>query len=151
MAYGVVHTTNLHGCDIYNFQSKKDIENGSLITMGDLVDGERNIYTANLPATDSLATAPVYLVANPAWDYDDCKTENQNEKNYINKAGVAFRGYELKPHKRFKITSYSIDPINEDTALAVGQFVGLQNGSGKMKASQTVPAEIDLYWQNYCD
>ena len=39
MAYGVVHTTNLSGCDNYSFQYTADIENGALVAKGDLIEG----------------------------------------------------------------------------------------------------------------
>lgn len=134
MVYGVVHTTNLSGCDTYSFQATSDIENGALVTKGDLVNGERDIYVANTPATVTLATEKVYLVANPAWDYDECKITNQNEENYINKAGVPFRVYDLKPTKKFRITNYSITGD-----VAEGKYVGLSNGSSKMTVSDDAP------------
>lgn len=101
--YGVVYTTNLSGCDNYSFQSTTDVENGALLSKGDLVTGEREIYVAG---TDE--TKPAYLVANPAWSYDDSYAKNQNEDQYINVAGKAFRVYELKPNKKFTVTDYSI-------------------------------------------
>ena len=103
MAYGVVHTTNLSGCDNYSFQYTADIENGALVAKGALVEGERQIYTAVLDAKE-----PAYLVANPAWNYDDSTYAKKQEDAYINKAGKAFRVYELKANKKFAITSYSI-------------------------------------------
>lgn len=135
MAYGVVHTTNLDGCETYDFQATSNIENGSLITKGNLVTGERNIYVAGTPATATLATEKVYLVANPAWDYDESRSTNQNEENYIIKAGTTFRAYELKPNKKFALSSYSIT----GTDLAAGQFVGLTNGAVKVTATAAAP------------
>jgi hypothetical protein len=119
--YGVVHTTNLSGCDNYSFQSTINVENGALVSKGELISGEREIYSAG---TDE--TKPAYLVAHPAWSYDDSYAKNQNEDQYINLAGKAFRVYELKPNKKFKITNYSIT----DTAgsLAVGSIVNVTGG-----------------------
>lgn len=138
--YGVVYTTNLSGCDNYSFQSAVAIENGSLVTKGNLVANEREIYEAVAPATATLATEKVYLVANPAWSYDDSYAKNQNEDQFINVAGNSFRVYELKANKRFKVTDYSITPIDGTTPVAVGQYVGLANGSMKPVASVAKPA-----------
>lgn len=136
MAYGVVHTTNISG-RCFDFQATSAVENGSLVTDGGLVTGERNIYVAGTPATATLADKNVYLVANPAWSYDESKTTNQNEENYINKADTPFRVYELKEHDKFTLTNYSITGAD----LAVGQYVGLTDGSMKPVASATAPTD----------
>ena len=121
MAYGVVYTTNLSGCNNYSFQHTADIENGTLVAKGELVDGERQIYKAELDASK-----PAYLVAHPAWNYDDSTYDKKQEDAYINKANKAFRVYELKPEKKFAITSYSIyngesvyDTVAKDDVLGV--------------------------------
>lgn len=135
MSYGVVHTTNLSGCDCYDFISADvDIENGSLVTKGDLMDGERNIYECEAPATATLKEKPAYLVANPAWSYDDCRVTNQNEDEYINKQGVPFRVYELKPNKRYRVSVGMLTGTVE-----VGSYVGLANGAYKGAVTKTAP------------
>lgn len=135
MAYGVVHTTNLSGCDCYSFMNAdSDIENGSLVTKGDLVEGERDIYQCAAPATATLGTSPVFLVANPAWNYDDCSVINQNEDNYINKAGKPFRVYELKPNKRYRVSVGMLTGT-----VAAGSYVGLSNGSFKGAVTTSAP------------
>lgn len=126
MAYGVVHTTNLSGCDNYSFQYTADIENGALVAKGDLIEGERQVYAAVLDAS-----APAYLVANPAWNYDDSTYAKAQEDAYINKAGKAFRVYELKANKKFAITSYSI--VGGDT-VAIGDELGV-TAAGKLDKS----------------
>ena len=133
MAYGVVHTTNLSGCDNYSFQYTADIENGALVAKGDLIEGERQVYAAVLDAS-----APAYLVANPAWNYDDSTYAKAQEDAYINKAGKAFRVYELKANKNFAITSYSI--VGGDT-VAIGEELGV-TATGKLDKSVTNSALI---------
>ena len=128
MAYGVVHTTNLSGCDNYSFQYTADIENGALVAKGDLIEGERQIYTAVLDAKE-----PAYLVANPAWNYDDSTYAKKQEDAYINKAGKAFRVYELKANKKFAITSYSI--VDGET-VKVGDELGV-TAAGKLSKAVT--------------
>jgi len=133
--YNVVETTNLYGSKCLSFQATTDIENGMLIAKGDLVTGEKEIYTATVPTTDD----EVYLVANSAWSYDDSSTTSQNEENFINKANIAFRGFQLKKDNKFKTYSTGITPIGEDTALAVGQFITIDGTTHKPKAVATKP------------
>ena len=133
MAYGVVHTTNLSGCDNYSFQYTADIENGALVAKGALVEGERQIYTAVLDAKE-----PAYLVANPAWNYDDSTYAKKQEDAYINKANKAFRVYELKANKKFAITSYSI--VGGDD-VKIGDELGV-TAAGKLSKAVTDSALI---------
>lgn len=141
--YNVVETTNMWGSKCLSFQSTTDIENGMLIAKGDLVTGEKDIYSANVPTTAD----EVYLVANPAWSYDDSSAASQNEENFINKAGVAFRGYQLKKDNKFKIYSTAITPItsgSEESAtvtdVAVGQYITVDGSTHKPKAVATKPS-----------
>ncbi len=133
--YNVVETTNLYGSKCLSFQANTDIENGMLVAKGDLVTGEVDIYTASVPTTSD----EVYLVANPAWSYDDNRATDQNEENYINKAGVPFRVYQLKKDNKFKTYSTGITPIDEDTAVAVGQYITVDGSTNKPKAVATKP------------
>lgn len=133
--YNVVETTNMFGAKCLSFQATTDIENGMLIAKGDLVTGEKEVYSATVPTADD----EVYLVANPAWSYDDSSATSQNEENFINKTGIAFRGYQLKKDNKFKTYSTGITPIDEDTALAVGQFVTVDGTTYKPKAVTAKP------------
>lgn len=133
--YNVVETTNLYGSKCLSFQANTDIENGMLVAKGDLVTGEVDIYTASVPTTSD----EVYLVANPAWSYDDNRATDQNEENYINKAGVPFRVYQLNKDNKFKTYSTGITPIDEDTAVAVGQYITVDGSTNKPKAVATKP------------
>lgn len=86
-----VETTNVYGCPCFSLQSTVDVQNGAVVGKGDLVTGESSIYAALDDYSDG-----IYLVANPAWSYDTSRQVNQNEENYINKAGIPFRVYGLK-------------------------------------------------------
>lgn len=138
--YTVVETTKLTG-DCYSFQCNTDIENGGLVTKGELVTGELEIYTAMLPATATLETEPVYLITQPAWTYDDNKTVDKNEENYINPKNKSFRVQKPLPTNRFKLSDAGIDKIDANTALAKGQFIGLADGTSKPKASVAAPTD----------
>ena len=119
MSYMVVETTLVDGARLFSLQSTKDLQNGAVVGKGDLVTGEREIYNA----LDD-ATGGKYLVANPAWSYDDSRLVNQNEENYINKKGIAFRAYRLEKDMKYKIS-------NIDETFSVGDYVKYNATAGK--------------------
>lgn len=119
MSYMVVETTLVDGARLFSLQSTKDLQNGAVVGKGDLVTGEREIYNA----IDEV-TGGKYLVANPAWSYDDSRLVNQNEENYINKKGIAFRAYRLEKDMKYKIS-------NIDETFSVGDYVKYNATAGK--------------------
>ena len=119
MSYMVVETTLVDGARLFSLQSTKDLQNGAVVGKGDLVTGEREIYNAIDDVTDGK-----YLVANPAFSYDDSRLVNQNEENYINKKGIAFRAYRLEKDMKYKI-------YNVDETFSVGDYVKYNATAGK--------------------
>ena len=119
MSYMVVETTLVDGARLFSLQATKDIQNGAIVGKGDLVTGEREIYNAIDEVTDGK-----YLVANPAWSYDDSRLVNQNEENCINKKGIAFRAYRLEKDMKYKIS-------NVDETFSVGDYVKYNATAGK--------------------
>lgn len=115
----VAESTNLTGARIFSLQATKNIQNGAIVGKGDLVTGEDQIYTA----LDDY-TGGMYLVLNPAWSYDDSRTVNQNEENYVNKANIPFRTYRLEKDMKYKI--YNIAETFE-----VGDVVKYDSATGK--------------------
>ena len=141
--YGVVHTSNISG-RCYSFVHTADIENGYLVSKGELATGEREIYNAGF-ATD----APAFLVANSAWVYDDSTYAKKQENAYINVANKAFRVYELNKYDRFKVSAVAIDGSD----IAVGDSVGM-SATGKITKDATSTfvgkvIAIDTYGFNY--
>lgn len=116
--FNVVETTFLPRAVCFSMQKDTDIENGAIVGKGDLIEGETSIYEAIDDYTDGM-----YLVANPAWNYEVYKATDRNEENYINKAGIAFRTYRLEKDIKFKV--YNIDV---DTPFAVGDGVKFEGG-----------------------
>jgi hypothetical protein len=112
-----------------------ELENGMLVHKGELVAGSKDVYEALIPTATTIASEPVYVVGNPAWNYDTTSLVNQNEDEYTIKAGIVFRGYGLIVTDKFGVADYGIDgtPV-------VGEYVGAQAGSPKLKASATKPA-----------
>lgn len=132
--YMTVETTFMHGCSCFSFQSDKDIQNGAIVGKGDLVDGKDSIYTA----TDDYSNG-MYLVANPAWDYDTSRKENQNEENFINKAGVPFKVYELKKDRKFTVGN-----LPAAVTLEKGDFVEFKDNAFAKAASDTSLKVVDI-------
>ena len=139
MAYNVFESTLIRGKNL-SFIYNDEIENGTLVGKGALIPGSRDIYAALLPTSATLATEKMYVVGNPAWDYDTSSVLNQNEERFINPANKAFRVYELTVNDKFAVADYGILPVDGSTPVAVGQFVGLVDGGTKLQASATEPA-----------
>lgn len=140
MAYAVVRTDRLTGTDDrarlvsvrYNVTSTvegqtvytpTEIENGSIVLLGDLEEGSREIYVGTAPAANS-ELADVVLIANPEVMYDE---RLRGLDKYINPAGKAIRGYRLHTHDIFSATAEAFDGTPEK-----GKIVELKAGT-KMK------------------
>ena len=140
--YGIAETTRVTG-RCFDFIYNSEVENGFVAAKGELVEGERNIYNAEIPAVGS----EIFFVANPAWLYDDSSLINKNEDQFINPANVPFRVYGLLAdnHDRFTIADYSITPAQsegEDIDPAIGDYVGVDGTTMKLKdLGKTAPAK----------
>ena len=115
--FNVVETTFLPRAVCFSMQKDTDIENGAIVGKGDLIEGETSIYEAIDDYTDGM-----YLVANPAWNYEVYKATDRNEENYINKAGIAFRTYRLEPFA-----------VGDGVKFEGGKYVKDDGGTPKLK------------------
>lgn len=134
--HGIAESTKLYGCMNVSFVATEDIDNGSIVTDDGLANGYTDVYNAKAPTTAD----KVYVVIHPVYGYDERLEEEKNEDNYTNETGKPFRTYELKPMRKFKVSSDMITPIDESTPVAEGQYVSA-NGTYKMAASATEPAD----------
>lgn len=136
MAYGVVRTDNMFGTDVRAglvsikyivttgsgasvVKTETEIENGRILKVGDLMDGEREIFEGVVPAADS-ELSEVVLIASPEVMYDERK---RNLDEFINVAGKACRGYRLHKGDIFSVT---IDALDAAATPEVGNVVELQ-------------------------
>lgn len=129
--YMVAESTFLPRAVCFSLQSDTDIENGAIVGKGDLVEGETSVYEAETDYSTGM-----YLVLNPAWSYDTSRMVNQNEENYINKAGVAFRAYRLEKDMKYKVYNADVDtPFVKGDAVKFegGKYVKDEGGSPKLK------------------
>ena len=128
MSYMTVETTNLYGSSCFSLQDDtKDIQNGAIVGKGDLVEGEKSIYKVT-----SDVSGGMYLVANPAWSYNDNSVTDQNEENYINVAGVPFRVYDLKVNSKYKIGN-----LPSSVTISKGDFIKYDYASGEYAVDST--------------
>lgn len=138
MAYGVVRTDNLWGTDVRaglvsikyivtqgeGAQAKDvetEIENGCVLKVGPLMDGEREIFKGSAPAAND-ALSDIVLVASPEVMYDERK---RNLDEFINEAGKPCRGYRLHKGDIFSVTK---DALEGKAKPAVGDAVELKAG-----------------------
>ena len=151
MAYAVVNLDRMSGTEdssqllsvkFYDSLNKEAaIENGSIVKIGALLSGEREVRKATEPAgTETLKE--VALVANPEVIYDE--STHHPLEDYINVAGQVIRAYRFHQNDGF---SASADAF--DGTPAKGKYVVLQAGT-KMKisatATGTVIGTIDEVW-----
>lgn len=131
--HAVVYTSNIHG-RCFSLISTVDVDNGTLVSKGELEDGEREIYQAGFDVTK-----PAYLVGNPAWLYDDSTySKKYDEAYYYIKACTPFRGYLLdaKFSDRFEVSAnITTDTLEKDDYVILDE-----NGRIKKATSENNPS-----------
>ena len=133
MAYGIVRTDNMYGTDVRaalvsikymgsNGSTPTAIENGSVLKVGALIEGEREVYVGGAVAASD-KVEDVVLVASPEVMYDERK---KNLDEFINEAGKACRGYRIHSGDIFSVTK---DALTGKGTPAVGDVVELAAGT----------------------
>lgn len=92
-----------------------EAENGIFVTLGDLVEGEREVHKATEVALGTATGTGVCLVASPEVLYD----ERKNEFDFVNEKGSNARGVLLTAGDHFKIY-HSADSTTLNKTIAVG-------------------------------
>ena len=133
MAYGVVRTDNMFGTDVRaglvsikymgdDGETPTEIENGNVLKVDKLMEGEREIYVGKKVAADDKIT-DIVLIASPEVMYDERK---KGLDEFINEAGRACRGYRIHTGDTFSVTK---DALDGEEAPAVGNVVELAEGT----------------------
>lgn len=104
------------------------VENGTIVELKGLEDGEREVYKA-VAATASSDLNDCVVAAGVEVMYDERK---KNLEEYVNEAGKIVRGYVLRSRNVFSLTPEGFD----GAAPAKGATVGIGTG-GKLKAGAT--------------
>lgn len=153
--YGVVRTDNMFGTDNRtglvsvrymgsDGNKAAAIENGSVVKIGSLVEGEREIFVGTDVATDD-KLSDVVLLAAPEVAYDE-RVRNLDE--YINEEGKNIRGYRFHTGSTFSVTKEALVGVE---APAKGNVVELAAGTklsvaaaetGATKVGEIIDIEI---------
>lgn len=99
-----------------------DMPNGSLINLGGFVTGETELRQVAVPATATLGSEEVLLVASPEVMYDAGK----GIADFVNPANKPARAFHLTVGDIFEITTDGVDGTP-----AVGKYIIPQNNSMK--------------------
>lgn len=115
MAHGVVRTDKLWGTDVRSGLASfvymgsgttpADIDNGNVVKITELQDGEREVYVAVTPAANT-ELKDILLVADPEVMYEESK---RNLDEFYSKAGEIVRGYYLHTNDIFSVTKDALD------------------------------------------
>ena len=137
--HAVVRTDNMYGTDVRAglvsikyivvtgegssaVSTETEIENGNVLKVGALMDGEREIFAGSaVAANDDLKD--VVLIASPEVMYDE---RLRNLDDFINVAGKPCRGYRLHKGDIFSVTKAALDG---KTTPEVGDIVELKAGT----------------------
>ena len=111
MAYTIVNLDRMSGTEdstllvslkYFDSEAPKEIENGGIVEIGELLDSEREVRKAVAPKEDTPITK-IALIANPEVIYDESRYHGLEE--YINEAGKVVRGYRLHSGDGFSMTA----------------------------------------------
>ena len=155
MGHGVVRTDKLAGTDVRSLlesvkymgagSTATAIDNGNVVLLNGLMDGEREIMKGVTPAANS-ALADIVLIAAPEVPYDE---RIKNLDGYTNPAGKILRGYHLHSKDIFSVTADALHfNTNESTDGKVGSVVELMADTkfnvktGSATASTTVVGKV---------
>ena len=146
MSYGVVRTDLMYATDVRSglvsvkyivtagdpaVSTPTAIENGNVLKLGALLEGEREIFEGTAPAANTNLDE-VVLIASPEVMYDERK---KNLDEFINEAGKPCRGYRFHTGDIFSVTKDALDGAAEP---AVGDVVELKAGTKlNVKAAAT--------------
>ena len=122
--HGVVGVSSMActhgGAHIMNAVADVEIDNGSVIKLGDFV--ESDYYKAEIPAVMDA----VLLVATEPKIYAEYTKKMQEESNFFNGAKELMQCNDIVRYDRFELSAEAFD---ESAAPAVGQYVGV-SGTG---------------------
>ncbi|MEG1562310.1 MAG: hypothetical protein RR365_01035 [Bacteroides sp.] len=124
---GTKDGTLLRSIKFYDGSKAVAINNGTIVELEGLVDGEREIFKAKAPSAANLARNKIALVAAPEKDYDERK---KNLDEFSNPQGTPARAYILHDGDQFAITSDGFE-IGSGVTVAKGYVVELKSGSTK--------------------
>ena len=152
--HAVVRTDNMLGTDARsqlvsirymgtNGKTPTEIDNGNVLKVGALIDGEREVFTGEVPAANTVLS-DVVLVASVEVMYDERK---KNLDEYVNDAGKDCRGYRLHSGDIFSVTAEALTgtpDVNNVVELAAGTKLNAAKTatSGSTKVGKIIAKEV---------
>lgn len=131
--YGVIRTDLMAGTTVGSYlasvryfdedSNPAQIENGCVLMLDGLLEGEREIFKGVAPDADT-PLKNVVIVATPEVFYDERK---RNLSDFINPAGANCRGYHIHENDAFGLTAEALN-IAEGVTPDVGYTVELMAG-----------------------
>lgn len=141
MAYAVVNRDQLSGTTdptklvsfrYYNGSAYAAIENGFIVSLDSLIEGEREIWKAVAPSANQ-ALGKLVLCATPELMYNTL--EYKNLSDFINAAGSDCRGYILSSGDIFGVT---VDAFASDTApTSTNKYITIAAATQSMTAGSS--------------
>lgn len=148
--HAVVRTDNMTATDVRsqlvsikhmgaNGKTPTEIDNGNVLKVGALIDGEREVYSGGAVAADTKIT-DVALIASAEVMYDEHK---KNFDEYVNEAGKICKGYRLNHGDIFSVTAEALTGITPTKGSVVELAAGTKlNVVKTATASSTVVGSI---------
>jgi hypothetical protein len=141
----VVRLDKIAGVHLESIVHTEDMTNGLFVQLGNLVDGETELYEVEVPQTDDDLKKEFLLHATPEVMADPRKA---GLKHFVVEKGDAGRAYHLTKGDVITLTADLIDgtPV-------VGKYVVPQVGSLKLEASEDGlggsdgQQEVSLVWE----
>ena len=130
--YAVIRTDRMFGTDNraglvsvlipdeYNDSPLEHLENGSIVILNGLVEGERELYAIEQPTASSMIHPNMAIIATPELLYDE---RLRNLDDFTNEAGKAARAYRLHHGDIFSLTAEGLDVGDATDPIAVGWAV----------------------------
>lgn len=134
MAHNIINLEKVQSVYNGNLESlvhTADLDNGSFVNVGGLHTGERELKDIAIPATATLATEEVVVIASDEVIKDAMGVYTLSD--FVNKAGEPMKAYHLVEGDILKINQSAFDGT-----LAVGSYLIPQNGSTKLVVSASL-------------
>lgn len=124
-----INLDNVRGVKTFSVLADKEYENGAIVGLGDLVDGEYNLYKA-VPATDD----NLYLITTPEVHRDS----KSDSLDFVNKTGSHMRVHQLEKGDVFTVET----AVHGVTATA-GQKLSASGNAFADTASEEVAVVLE--------
>lgn len=116
-----------------------EIDNGNVLKVESLIDGEREVYAGVTPAADTAIT-DIVLVASVEVMYDERK---KNLDEYVNEANKICRGYRLHHGNIFSVTAEALTGTPEkDAVVTLDAGTKLAVGGSGTAVGKIIDVEI---------